>query len=72
MKIFIIRVQGMKCESCENRIVNALTKLKGISKVKANYKEQVIEVTTNHLDFNIIQEKIEDIGFSVIDKTVKK
>lgn len=66
MKETIIKVQGMACEGCENRIQNALKNMEGIEKVVANHKEGTVTVTANETLINDIKEKIEDLGFNVL------
>lgn len=66
MKETIIKVQGMACEGCENRIQNALKNIEGIEKVVANHKEGTVTVTANETLINDIKEKIEDLGFIVL------
>lgn len=70
MNTLVIQVQGMKCEGCENRIISTLISIKGISNVKANHKNGTVEVTTEQFDFATIKEKIENLGFSVIDELI--
>lgn len=66
MKETIIKVQGMACKGCENRIQNALSNMEGIEKVVANHKEGTVTVTANETLINDIKEKIEDLGFIVL------
>lgn len=66
MKETIIKVQGMACEGCENRIQNALKNIEGIEKVVANHKEGTVTVTANENLITSIKEKIEDLGFIVL------
>lgn len=66
MKEVILKVQGMACEGCENRIQNALENMEGIEKVVANHKEGTVTVTANETLINDIKEKIEDLGFIVL------
>lgn len=66
MKETIIKVQGMACGGCENRIQNALKNMEGIEKVVANHKEGTVTVTANETLINDIKEKIEDLGFIVL------
>lgn len=65
MKEIILKVQGMECEGCENRIQNALRNMEGIQNVVANHKEGTVTVTANENLINDIKEKIEDLGFDV-------
>lgn len=63
---FIIKVEGMMCEGCENRVQNVLSQIDGVEKVIANHKEGIVTVKANNeVDKNIIKEKIEDIGYEV-------
>lgn len=66
MKEVILKVQGMACEGCENRIQNALKNMEGIEKVVANHKEGTVTVAANETLINDIKEKIEDLGFIVL------
>jgi len=40
MKETIIKISGMMCTGCENRIKNALGGIKGIESIEANHKER--------------------------------
>lgn len=66
MKETIIKVQGMACEGCENRIQNALKNMEGIENVVANHKEGTVTITANETLINSIKEKIEDLDFIVL------
>ena len=66
MKEINIKVDGMVCNGCENRVQNALKTIEGIEDVKANYKDGTVKVTAkNEISENVIKEKIEDIGFEI-------
>ena len=61
-----LKVNGMMCEGCENRIKNALSTLEGVEKVEANHKTGEVKVTCNKpIEKSVIEEKIDDIGFEV-------
>lgn len=67
MKETIIKVEGMVCNGCENRVQNALKTIKGVEKVVANHTNGTVTVTlSNEVEENTLKEKIEDIGFIVI------
>lgn len=67
MKNIIIKVEGMKCSGCESRIEKVISNLKEVKSVKANYEKGTVEVTLlEDYHSNIIKEKIETLGFSVI------
>ena len=66
MKEIIIKVEGMACSGCENRIQNAVKQIEGAEQVIASHKDGAVKVTLNkEIDENAIKEKIEDIGFEV-------
>lgn len=63
---FIIKVEGMMCEGCENRVQNVLSQIDGVEKVIANHKEGIVTVKANNeIEKSVIKEKIEDIGYEV-------
>ncbi len=66
MKTIKIKVKGMVCNGCENRIKNVLKTIDNIEEVLADYKQELVIIKTNlEIDKNIIYEKIEDLGFEV-------
>ncbi len=67
MKNIVIKVEGMKCSGCENRIEKSLLNLEGIKKVSANYENGTVMVElSEHINSNMIKERLEILGFSVI------
>ena len=68
MKETIIKVDGMVCNGCENRVQNALKMVKGVEKVVANHINGTVTVTSSdEVEKDSLKEKIEDIGFEVKD-----
>lgn len=68
MKEIIINVKGMVCEGCENRVKNALKSIIGINEVIAEHKKGQVKVLANaEVKEKDIKDKIEDIGFEVIE-----
>ncbi len=66
MKEITIKVQGMMCGGCENRVKNALKEFAGIESVEASHEEGTVKVISNEeISIDIIKEKIEDLGFEV-------
>lgn len=66
MKETIIKVNGMVCNGCENRVQNALKTIEGIENVVANHINGTVIVTSkDEVAESIMKEKIEDIGFEV-------
>lgn len=61
-----IKVKGMMCAGCENRVKNALKELAGIESIEANHTDETVKVISNQeINIDIIKEKIEDLGFEV-------
>lgn len=66
MKEVVIKVEGMVCVGCENRVKNALQTLDGVNSVEASHENGIVKVNfDDSVDVNKIKEKIEDIGFEV-------
>lgn len=69
MKEVTIKVNGMVCGGCENRVQNAVKTLEGVEQVIANHKDGTVTVTLkDELLESSIKEKIEDIGFEVVEE----
>ncbi len=67
MKETIIKVKGMVCNGCENRVKNALKNIQGVEDVDANHTTGTVTVTSKEeVSENIMKEKIEDVGFEVV------
>ncbi len=66
MNILTIKVKGMVCNGCENRIQNALKTIDGIEEVVASFKQGLVTIKAPlEIDKNMICEKIIDLGFEV-------
>ena len=69
MKETIIKVEGMVCNGCTNRVQNAIKNIEGIEEVIADYTTGVVKIISkNDVSENEIKEKIEDIGFIVVEE----
>lgn len=64
----IIKVDGMHCDKCVSRVKKCLESIDNIRIVDVilENKEVVIEYD-NNIDLNLIKEKIDDLGFEVIN-----
>ncbi len=66
MKETVIKVEGMVCNGCENRVQNALKNIEGIENVVADHNKGIVTVISkNEVSESVMKEKIEDIGFEV-------
>lgn len=69
MKEIKINIKGMVCGGCQKRVENALGNIEGVEKVIANYKDGTVLIISNkEIDKAIFNEKIEDIGFEVVEE----
>ena len=67
MKELEIKVKGMVCEGCENRVKNALSTIDGVDNVEANHKTGTDTVKLNkEIEKSIFEEKIDDLGFEIV------
>lgn len=68
MKELILNVEGMVCGGCENRVQNALKTIDGVEEVVANHESNTVKVVLKEdISEDIIKEKIDDIGYTVIE-----
>lgn len=61
------KVEGMMCSGCENRIKNALSNVEGVTSVNAIHETKTVTVEMDKDITNILKDKIEALGFDVID-----
>ena len=65
-----IRISGMSCTGCENRVENILKNIEDVESVNANYNTGIVEIGTNNikdLDIDIIKETLEDLGYDILE-----
>ena len=68
MKKVILKVEGMKCEGCKNRLQNYLNSKEGVNaQVDLENKEAVIEYD-DKLEIKDLEDYIDDIGFKSLGK----
>lgn len=62
-----VKIKGMMCAGCENRVKNVLENLKGVQKVTANHNTGIVTITLNcDIPFDMIKETIEELGYEMI------
>lgn len=67
MKEINIKVSGMVCEGCENRVRNAISTIEGVESVTADHNTgKVVVSAKDEVKESEIEEKVEDIGFEVV------
>lgn len=68
--ILSIKVYGMACQGCENRIEHALLSLDKITRVNADRnRENVILESENEIDLSAVRQALDDLGFEVGEET---
>lgn len=68
MKEMELKIEGMMCTGCENRVQNALKTIDGVEEVKANHEDGSVKIKANdNVEISTIKEKVEDIGYEVKD-----
>ena len=61
-----LKVKGMHCEGCENRIKNSLSTIDGVVEVIANHNNGTVVIKANKsINEDNIREKIDDLGFEI-------
>ena len=66
MKEMKLKIEGMMCTGCENRVQNALKTIEGVEEVKANHQDGTVRVKANdNVELSAIKEKVEDIDYEV-------
>ncbi len=65
MKEVVLKVDGMHCAGCENRIQNAVSLIDGVTKVQADHTNGEVKVTMEKEVLDQVKEKIQDLDFQV-------
>ena len=59
-----IKVDGMSCSHCANKVTSALKSIDGVKKVSVNLaKKQVTIISNKKIEEKIIKEMIEDLDY---------
>lgn len=63
----IIKIEGMKCQHCAAKVLNALENIAGVKKVKINLdKKEAIIKSKEKLDTTKLKKAITDLDYEVI------
>lgn len=69
MKELKIKIEGMVCGGCENRVKTALSEISGVDSVDANHNTgMVIIKSKEELDVEQIKERILDLGYEIVEE----
>ena len=67
MEEIVLKVNGMMCGGCENRVKNAIKNIEGVENVTADHNTgKVIVISDDEVSEEIIKEALEDIGYEVV------
>ena len=67
MKEIKLKITGMMCEGCENRVKNSLKTIEGVEEVEANHTSGEVVVKANdNVTEEMVEEKIIDIGYEIV------
>lgn len=68
MKKIVLKVKGMMCVGCENRIKNAVSLIDGVEEVLASHIDGIVNVSaSDDAKIDMVKEAIEDLGFEIIE-----
>ncbi len=66
MKELNLKVEGMHCSGCENRVKNALGLIDGVDEVSAEHEKGIVSMKlSKEVLLSEIKEVIEDLGFEI-------
>lgn len=69
MKELEIKINGMVCGGCENRVKTALSTIEGVVSVEANHNTGIVTIKAEKdLDMVQIKERIVDLGFEIVEE----
>lgn len=68
MQNIVLKVDGMTCSHCENRIKKAVTNLTGVSNIVVNLAEKTVTVDSNPslISEAQIRETIQKVGYDIV------
>lgn len=64
----VIKIDGMSCEHCSDKVKKTLENIDGVIKVKVSLKDKQATIKSDDkLDYNTVKKTIEDLGYKVIE-----
>lgn len=63
MEKITLKIEGMHCDACKNRLENALNTKENIKSAKVNLEKNIAEIEFEKITKEEIEEYIDDIGF---------
>ena len=66
MKELELKVEGMHCSGCENRIKNVISNIDGVKEVEANHETGIVKIVSKkEINIEEVKDKIENLDFKV-------
>lgn len=63
----IIKVDGMSCSHCANKVINTISSIDGVSKVKVDLDSKLVTIISkSSLDIKQVQNKITDLDYKFL------
>ena len=62
----IIKIEGMTCENCSNRVKRALNKLEGVSATVSLRRNQAMVSFDRKIDDELLKQTIENLDYKVL------
>ena len=68
MKELELKVEGMHCSGCENRIKNVVGSIDGVKEVEASHETGIVKVISKkEINKEEVKTKIENLDFKVVE-----
>lgn len=65
MEQYDLRVEGMSCTGCEERVVNAAKQVEGVHRVDADHETGTVEITAEDENSDAVRRAIHDAGYDI-------
>ena len=67
MKELKIKINGMVCGGCENRVKAVLSEINNVKNVEANHSTGIVKIESEKdIDITQIEDKIKNLGYEII------
>ncbi len=67
MRKIVLKINGMSCSRCEQRVKDTLEDLREVDEVKVDLRDKKAEVMLNRdIDDRKLKEIIEDLGYELV------
>lgn len=63
----VLKIEGMLCAHCTNRVQKALLSVDGVEKVVMNFEDQTATVIIDEVNNEQLIEAVTDAGYEVIE-----